>query len=145
MNSSIYPAKTTVDKIDGGYVVQFIDLPEAITQGENLEEAFTEAIDCLTEAVANRIALGLPLPPASRIGKKNLAVPLPAQMAAKAALYLALREANISNDELALRLHWDEKDVRRLLDPHHASKLPQIESALAAIGKRLVVGVQGDR
>lgn len=62
--------------------------------------------------------------------------------AAKAALYVALQESEISKMELARRLHCDEKEVRRLLDPRHPSKILRIESALAAVGKKLIVGVQ---
>jgi len=65
-----------------------------------------------------------------------------AQTAAKAALYVAIREAKISKMELARRLHCDEKEVRCLLDPRHPSKLPRIESALAAVGQKLAVGLQ---
>ncbi len=36
----------------------------------------------------------------------------------------------------------DEKEVRRLLDPRHASKMSRLEFALAALGQQLVVGVQ---
>jgi hypothetical protein len=32
--------------------------------------------------------------------------------------------------------------VRRLLDPHYASKLPRIAQAVAALGKRLVIGLE---
>ena len=66
-------------------------------------------------------------------------VPVPAPTAAKAALYLALREAGITRLELAGRLGCDEKEVRRLLDPRHPSKLPRLEAALAQLGKRLVL------
>ena len=34
MQSFVYPVKLTVDKEDGGFVVTFRDLPEAISQGE---------------------------------------------------------------------------------------------------------------
>jgi antitoxin HicB len=67
---------------------------------------------------------------------------LSAQLATKAALYLALCQAGIAQVELASRLHCDEKEVRRLLDPRHASKLSRLESALAALGQQLVVGMQ---
>ena len=33
-------------------------------------------------------------------------------------------------------------EVRRLLDPRHASKLSRLEAALAALGQQLVVGVK---
>jgi len=63
-------------------------------------------------------------------------------MAAKAALYLAMREAKISNVELARRLGCDEKEVRRMLNPRHATKLPRIQAALEILGKRLVLGME---
>jgi len=69
-------------------------------------------------------------------------VPIPAQMAVKAALYLAVKEAGIRNTELARRLGANEKEVRRLLDPHHKSKLPRIEAALEVLGKNLVISME---
>jgi len=117
-------------------------MPEAITQGDDRTDALREAADCLEEAVANRIVMGLSLPLPSPLKKHQYAVPLPAQTAAKTALYVALQEAQITKAELAKRLGCDEKEVRRLLDPRHPSKLPRIESALAAVGQRLVVGLQ---
>lgn len=43
-------------------------------------------------------------------------------MALKAAVYLAVREAGIGNSELARRMQLDEKEARRILDPHHPTK-----------------------
>ena len=142
MERFVYPATLTPDTKDGGFVVRFADVPEAITQGEEVEGALREAADCLEEAIANRIVMGLPLPPPSPVKKRQYAVPLPAQTAAKAALYIALQEAKITKAELAKRLRCDEKEVRRLLDPRHPSKLPRIEAALAAVGQRLIVSLQ---
>jgi antitoxin HicB len=142
MQDFIYPVDLTPEEEEGGFVAKFIDLPEAITQGKDVEDALAEAADCLDEAIANRIVMGLPIPKPSRIAKKQHLVTLPAQTAAKAALYVALRKAKISKMELARRLQCDEKEVRRLLDPRHPSKLPRIEAALAAVGQKLVVGLQ---
>ena len=63
-------------------------------------------------------------------------------MAAKAALYLAMREQRITKAQLARKLACDEKEVRRLLDPRHPTKLPRINEALDKLGKRLIVGVE---
>ena len=142
MQNFIYPATLTPDKEDGGFIVTFFDLPEAITQGENVEDALSEAADCLDEAIANRIVMGLPIPSPSSAKRGRYPVLLAAQTAAKAALYLAIQKAQVTKAELAKRLACDEKEVRRLLDPRHPSKLPRIESALAAVGQRLVVGLQ---
>ncbi|MCP4289070.1 MAG: type II toxin-antitoxin system HicB family antitoxin, partial [Gammaproteobacteria bacterium] len=48
----------------------------------------------------------------------------------------------IRNTELARRLGANEKEVRRLLDPHHKSKLPRIEAALEVLGKNLVISME---
>ena len=142
MHSFIYPAILTPDKEDGGFVVTFVDLPEAITQGEDVEDALSEAADCLDEAIANRIVMGLPIPRPTSLKRRRYPVHLAAQTAAKAALYLAIQNAEVTKAELAKRLACDEKEVRRLLDPRHPSKLPRIGAALAAVGQRLIVSFQ---
>jgi antitoxin HicB len=142
MEQFVYPAIFTPDVHDGGFVVTFVDLPEAITQGDTRDEALQEAADCLDEAMTNRIVSGLPIPPPSRITRGQHAVPVAAHTAAKAALYVALQDAQITKAELAKRLQCDEKEVRRLLDPRHPSKLPRLEAALAAVGHRLIVSLQ---
>jgi len=133
-----YPVTLTPDKKDGGFVVTFKDIPEAITQGETVEDALAEAADALEEAIAGRIQRGDPIPEPT-LGASLAKVPVPAQTAAKAALYLALRETGITKSELAARLGCDEKEVRRLLDPRHSSKLPRIQKALAILGKGLAL------
>ncbi len=142
MQSFVYPVKLTADKEDGGFVVTFRDLPEAISQGENIKDALSEAVDCLEEAIANRIVMDLSIPIPSNCKKGEYLIFLPVQMSAKAALYLTMKEIDVSKVELARRLQCDEKEIRRLLDPRHPSKLPRIEAALAIIGRQLVVGLQ---
>jgi antitoxin HicB len=61
---------------------------------------------------------------------------------AKAALFVAMRQAGISKLQLARRLGVDEKEVRRLLDPHYGSKLPRIAQAISVLGQRLVIGLE---
>jgi antitoxin HicB len=42
---------------------------------------------------------------------------------------------------LARRLRWHLAQVNRVLDRRHASKMEQVETALAALGLRLIVDV----
>jgi antitoxin HicB len=135
-----YPA-TLKPEPEGGYTVRFLDFPEAITHGNHRPDARVQAADCLEEAVANRIAAGLAIPAPSQ-RRRSTPIPLAPAMAAKAALYLAVREAGISNVALARQLGVDEKEVRRMLDPRHTTKLSRIQAALSVLGKRLVVGVE---
>ena len=58
------------------------------------------------------------------------------------AIYQAMRDRGVSQVELARRLDCDPKDVRRLLDLMHRSRLDRLEAALRALGKRLVLEVQ---
>lgn len=74
-------------------------------------------------------------------GSREQLVAPPAETLAKAALYVAMREAGISKTQLAKRLGVDEKEVRRLLDPRYGSKLPRIAQAISALGRRLVVSL----
>lgn len=136
MKRFTYPVTLTPDEEDGGFVVTFRDLPEAITQGDTVDECLEEAADCLEEAMAARIDDGLDIPePSKRLsGEKMVSIPL--QTAMKAALYLAMNEAGVSRTELARELHTHEKEVRRILDPHHGTKLPTMERALSALGRR---------
>ena len=67
MNILQYPAVFQPE--DEGYSVSFPDFPEGFTQGENAVDAFDQAIDCLEEAIANRIALKLEIPsPTAALG-----------------------------------------------------------------------------
>ena len=136
-----YPATLTREKA-GGLTVRFADLPEAITSGADRQDALMQAADCLEEAIAGRVSDGLEIPKPSSPRRNQILVPVPAPTAAKAALYLAIREAGIKNTELARRLRCDEKEVRRMLDPHHPTKLPRIQQALEALGKRLVIAME---
>jgi antitoxin HicB len=144
MRDFTYPVKLTEDATDGGFVVSFPDLPEAITQGDDASDALFQAADALEEAVAGRIRRGDDLPAPSRRRPGQRVVPVPAQTAAKAALYLAIRESGLSKVDLAARLSCDEKEVRRLLDPRHPSKLPRLQTALAALGKRLALRLEDE-
>jgi antitoxin HicB len=60
-------------------------------------------------------------------------------VAAKAELYRAMRQAGITKSELARRIGISPQQAERLFDLRHASRLDQIESAMRALGRRLVV------
>lgn len=59
-----YPARFTPAE-EGGYVVTFRDVPEAITQGDTLEEAMLMASDALVSALECYTETGRQLPIAS--------------------------------------------------------------------------------
>ena len=136
-----YPARLQKDKA-GFFLITFPDFPEAATDGKTMEESLHNAADALEEAIAGRINRGEPIPQPSPVKNRQRRIPVPAQVAVKAALYMAVKDAGIKNAELARRLGADEKEVRRLLDPHHRSKLPRLEAALEALGRKLVISIE---
>ena len=136
-----YPARLTPDRKDGGYVVTFRDLTEAITQGDSVEEALSEAEGALQAAIEGRLEDGLDIPAPSPLKKGERPVATPVTTALKAAVYIALREQGISKSEFARRMHVNEKEARRMLDPKHPTKVPTLERALAALGMRAEIEV----
>jgi antitoxin HicB len=136
-----YPAQFRPDE-EGRLVVSFPDFPYAQTDGKDALEAMDEAIDCLGSVIAHCICERLDIPPASRPTEAERLVPVPFWIAGKLALYLAVREAQVSNSELARRLGVTETVVRRMLDPDHDTKSEKLQAALGALGKRMVVSVE---
>ena len=82
-----------------------------------------------------------PLPVPSKAEPREELVPLSALGMAKAALYDAMREQGVGRTELARRLRWHLPQVARVLDLRHASRMEQVEAALAALGLRLIIDV----
>jgi antitoxin HicB len=124
-----------------GYTVSFPDVPEAITEGRDMTDARAMAEEALGLALLSYIARKMPLPRARAAGKRLVAVGVAPEVAAKLAVLEAFQSAGITKSELARRVGKDEKEIRRILDPKHATKLPALTAALRALGKRLVVGV----
>ena len=135
-----YPA-TLIPDPDGGFTVTFRDVPEAITEGDTKEEALLRAEDALESALAMYVAAKEPLPKPSAAERSEVMVPLSALGMAKAALYDAMREQGVGRAELARRLRWHLAQINRVLDLRHASKMEQVEAALAALGLHLIVDV----
>ena len=127
---------------EGGFVVSCRDLPQLVTQGDDQAHALAEAADAMDEVFAAYMVGGLTLPTPGKARRGEHLVSPPAETTAKAALYVAMSEAGITKVQLAMRLGVDEKEVRRLLDPHYGSKFPRIAQAIDALGHRLVIGLE---
>jgi antitoxin HicB len=121
--------------------VSFPDVPEAITQGRDMADARTMAEEALGFALLTYPARGFPLPKPRTKGRKLIEIAVAPDIAANLAVLEAFAAAGISKSEFARRIGKDEKEVRRILDPKHPTKLPALAAAPRALGKRLVVGV----
>jgi hypothetical protein len=66
---------------------------------------------------------------------------LPVGITAKVLLWNAVLDMGLRKAHLARKFSVSPTGVGRLLDLSHSSRIEQIEAALAALGKQLVVGV----
>ncbi len=120
-------------------IVRFLDLPYAVTDGADAEDAMTEATDCLGSMLSIALQKKEEIPAPSRPRRGDVLVPVPLWIAPKVALYLGMREHGVNNSELARRLGISEVVVRRMLNPKHEVKAARMDQALRAVGTRLVV------
>ena len=133
-----YPVELT--KSRRSVSIAFPDLPDVSTKcapGQEGDAAIALLVNGLQQCIKERC--GVPKP--SRKRGCPLVEP-PVLVAAKVALYQAMRENDLSNMALARELGTVEGTVRRLIDLRHRSHVDQVEVALALMGKRLVVTVR---
>ena len=135
-----YPAEIERHE-DGRFVVTFPDFGWGATDGTTRDEALAEATDLLRELIATTIREGGMLPDPSGTGRRRSLIVPPVQVALKAALYEAWREAGISQRHLARDLGVAESEVRRMLNPEHSTKAAAMDGALRRLGKHVTLTV----
>lgn len=141
MRSYVYRALFEPGDRRGNVVVSFPDVPEAITQGRGQADARGMAEEALGLVLLDYLERGKQLPKPRAKSRDLVEIAVAPDVAAKLAVLEAFAAARISKSELARRIGKDEKEVRRILDPRHPTKLPALTATLRALGKRLVVGV----
>jgi antitoxin HicB len=135
-----YPALFEAGETPGVVVVSFPDIPEAVTEADDVGTARLMAVDALGLALLAYAETGRARPiPTPGAGEP---IPVDPGVAAKLAVIESFARAGLSRRAFAAMLGKDEREVRRILDPRHATKLPTLTAALAALGRRLVVGVE---
>jgi antitoxin HicB len=122
-------------------VVEFPDVPGALTEvrkGENGEEIIR---DCLVSALGGYIE-GKLAPPAPSSPRGRPSVTLDIVISAKLTLAMAMAEQRVSNVALARQLGVNEKVIRRMLDPDYRSRIDRLEDALNCLGLGLELTVR---
>jgi antitoxin HicB len=122
-----YPVILKPEK-EGGFLVTFPDVPEAITHGATKVEALVRAADALETALDFYFEEKSAVPMPSPLKRGQESVELPASVSAKTLLY---------NEMIAQRIRPSE--LARLLDPRHLTKIDSIAAAVHALGKQLDV------
>ena len=142
MKTFAYKARFEPGKRRGVVVVSFPDVPEAVTEGRNADDARVQAQEALGLALLTYPARGTPLPAAHARGADLISIAVEPDIAAKLALLDTIREQKLSQRAFARLIGKDEREVRRILDPWHATKLSTLSAALQKLGQRLVIGVE---
>lgn len=125
---------------EGGFVVTFPDIPEAITEGDDETEALVWGLDALEVMLESYMDDKQRIPYPSPADGRPVVV-LPVVAAGKVILHNTLLETGKKKADLARMLNLAPTLVDRLLSLRHKSRIEQIETALAAFGKKLVVDV----
>jgi len=133
-----FPAKFTRAK-EGGFFVTFPDIPEAITQGDNIDDALQHAADALESALDFYFEEGRRVPMPSRPKRGQRVVELPASVSAKVLLLNEMIAQKVRPATLARRLRVTPQEVTRLIDLRHTTKIDGIAGALKALGKTLEI------
>ena len=120
-----YPIKLSIDP-EGGYIAQAVDIPEALTFGEDKKGALHEARNAIHVALTTYIEDGQDIPLPSPL-RGYPVITLPALVSAKLALYQAIQDNGQSNVALTEKLGVTENAMRRLLDLDHALKSEKLE------------------
>ena len=132
-----YPVKLTLDKVDGGFVVTFPDIPEAITQGDTKAEALVAAKDALETALDFYFEDKRAVPRPSKPKRGQNVIDLSASLSAKVLLLNEMIKQGVRSAELARRLNTTPQEVNRLTNIRHTTRIDGIAAALQVMGKHL--------
>jgi len=133
----MYPVTLTPDEADGGFVVTFVDIPEAITQGDTEAEALAAAKDALESALDFYFEDKRAVPAPSKAKRGQNVIELPASLSAKVLLLNEMVTQDVRPAELARRLNTTPQEVTRLTNVRHTTRIDGIAAALQALGKHL--------
>lgn len=134
-----YPARLARD--GEGFVVSFVDIPEALTGAASREEALDMAADALTTAMDFYFEDRRPVPAPSEPKRGQILVDLPASVSAKVLLLNEMLRQDVRPAELARRMKVRPQEVTRITTLGHPTKIDTISQALAAMGKRLELSI----
>ena len=134
-----YPATFTSE--GERFVVTFRDIPEAITQGDDEEDALFMAKDVLIASMEVYFDEKRRVPAASAPQPDDRLIALPASIAVKVLLLNQMLEQTVTPSELARRMDTTRQEVNRLIDLKHTTRIDRIEDAMAALDRELKLSV----
>jgi antitoxin HicB len=131
-----YRVNLTPDDNDT-FLVTSSDFPEVTTCGDTRVEALKYAVGAFQEVIASYVHHKKPIPKPSKIRPKDDFITLPLQTELKIRMYESMRDSGMKKSELARKMKLHRQEMERLLDFNKSTNLDRIESAFAAMGKRV--------
>lgn len=131
-----YPARFEAAP-EGGFVVTFRDIPEAITQGDTMVEAMDMAADALVTAMDFYFEDRRVVPLPSKLRRGEQYVDLLPSVTAKIFLLNEMLSQRVTNAQLAHRIGLTRQEINRVTDLKHSTKIDTIDKALKSLGKQL--------
>jgi antitoxin HicB len=134
-----YPARLT-SQVEGGFLVEFVDLADTFTEGQTQEEALFNAAEVLSGMLAWHLDEGHDIP-APSLGLQDVHYVAP-DAKTQAVLLLRYARAGRSLADLARALETSWPQAKRLEDPRHWPSLKTLDRAARVLGKRLVLSME---
>ena len=135
-----YPALLQDNK-EGGFIVSFRDVPEAITEIWSLEELQNTAADALVTMLEMYFEKNKIFPEPSKPKKNEVIVALPLIVVAKMLLLNTMVSGNIRPCDLARKMNVKPQEVNRIINLQHNTKIDTVDHAMKALGKNLQLTV----
>lgn len=135
-----YPVVLSTD--GGSVIARFRDIPEAITEGTDREEALANAVDCLDAALHFLMKDGKPVPfPSAEKPGEHGVVPT-AEISMRVALYQAYRGSGLSIADFSQRIGMNPARVREIVSTYRSFDMRKVAEALRRLGRPVVLSVK---
>ena len=123
---------------EGGFTITFPDFPEAISEGDDLDQALFNAVEVLDLTLVSRLDDKEEIPlPHEETGENIYMIAPDANI--QAVLLFRFNKGDRKLADIARTLGTSWPAIARLEDPKHWPTLRQLDKVAAALGKRLVI------
>jgi len=134
-----YPATFTPQE-PSGFLVQFVDIEEAFTGGETIEECLFNGAEVLTGILETYIDHGKEIPkPTPDIENAYYIAP---DVKMQSALLIRWARGKTTMSDFARELKTSWQSAQRLEKPTNATTLAQLQKSAVILGKRLVLTME---
>jgi antitoxin HicB len=133
-----YPAKFTKMEDDGiYYLVEFIDFPEIVTEGDTFKEAFNNAKEALNGCLESDLDRNFTMPSPSKVVEENV-YDVEVNFNIELALKLRYLRGALTQTQLAKKLGMSQQAYQKLENPAKCNpKIGTIFNIAKALGKDL--------